>query len=336
MAAGIKTGGLTGRGANLMIVDDPIKNVEGAMSETYRQKVWDWFVSTARSRLEPGGVMIVIMTRWHEDDLVGRILKGTFQTGWERVRLPALAEENDPIGRPVGTPLWPWRMNLAELNDIASTSDYWWNAMYQQHPRPPGGALAKQHWFKPVAAVNQQASTKVRFWDIASTEGSRRADPDWTVGALVSRNDADKTFTIEHIVRVRYSPADVNALILGVAKQDGRQVAIREEQEPGASGKSVIAARMQMLAGWNYNGVPSTGAKETRWMPFLVQAEAGYMRILDPGAVHGTGSLPWVKVFMDEALSAPYGTHDDQMDAVSGAFNTLTLHQTSAIPGLVW
>lgn len=335
MAAGIKTGGLTGRGANLLIVDDPIKNVEGAMSETYRQRVWDWFVSTARSRLEPGGVMIVIMTRWHEDDLVGRILKGSFHTEWTRVRLPALAEADDPLGRAEGDPLWPWRMNKTELLDIATTSEYWWNAMYQQRPRPPGGAILKADWFPAVGAV-PEGMTKVRFWDIASTEGSRRADPDWTVGALVSRDVKSHTFFLEHIVRVRYSPADVQALILGMAKQDGRRVIIREEQEPGASGKAVIAARTALLAGYDYAGVPSTGEKETRWMPFRVQAEARNFRVLDPGQLAGLPGLPWVRAFLDEALAAPYGTHDDQVDAVAGAFNTLTLHEPSAIPGLVW
>jgi hypothetical protein len=111
LTAGIG-GPLTGRGANLLIVDDPIKNAEQAHSDTIRNNHWDWWQSTASTRIEPGGCAIIIATRWHHDDLSGRLFQAA-ESGdgapVRRLRLPAIAEENDPLGRSPGEALWPER-----------------------------------------------------------------------------------------------------------------------------------------------------------------------------------------------------------------------------------
>src|SRR5258708_863622 len=132
-------GPLTGRGANLLIVDDPIKNAEEAVSQTIRDNHWDWWQSTASTRIEPGGCVIIIATRWHYDDLSGRLIHAA-QTGEgspvRRLRLPAIAEDGDPLGRAAGEALWPERWPRDRLEKIRLEKDAaWWHAMYQQRPR---------------------------------------------------------------------------------------------------------------------------------------------------------------------------------------------------------
>lgn len=139
-------GSLTGRGANLLIIDDPVKNAEEAASEVLREKAWDWFQSTAMTRLEPGGAVIVNMTRWHKDDLVGRILSSDDAGQFHRIRFPAIAEGADELGRKAGDALWPARYPLKttvladgrKLRGLEAIRDsmplYWWMALYQQQP----------------------------------------------------------------------------------------------------------------------------------------------------------------------------------------------------------
>lgn len=136
MTAGVG-GPLTGRGANLLIIDDYLKNSEQAFSEAIRENQWDWWQSTASTRLEPGGIAIIIATRWHKDDLIGRLLKqhedGEIEV--RRIRLPAVAEHNDALGREPGEPLWPDRFPVEALEAKRKSMDlYWWLAMYQQRP----------------------------------------------------------------------------------------------------------------------------------------------------------------------------------------------------------
>lgn len=151
IAAGVG-GPITGQGASLLIIDDPIKNAEEANSPTYRQKVWDWWTSTAYTRLEPDGAVVITLTRWNQDDLAGRILAEMREGGeqWEVIRLPAICEDaDDPLGREIGEPLWPERYGLDELERIRKAVGlYVWNALYQQRPMDVEGGVFKAHWFK--------------------------------------------------------------------------------------------------------------------------------------------------------------------------------------------
>lgn len=131
-------GPITGKGADLLIIDDPIKNWAEASSFTIRENLWNWYRSTARTRVEPGGGIIVAMTRWHPDDLVGRLIRSEEQEGgehWEVFDFPALAIKHDVLGREPGHPLWPQRYGEEELLSIrASVGPKIWNSMYQQNP----------------------------------------------------------------------------------------------------------------------------------------------------------------------------------------------------------
>ncbi len=148
-AAGVG-GPLTGKGASLMVIDDPIKNQEEAYSQVYRDKVWDWYQSTASTRLEPDGVVILIQTRWHRDDLAGRIMSRASELGQVvcEIKLPALAEENDILGREPGEALWPERFSQKALEERRRISDvYWWRALYQQDPTEVSGTEWPSHYF---------------------------------------------------------------------------------------------------------------------------------------------------------------------------------------------
>lgn len=127
-------GPFTGRGCNLMVIDDPIKNNEDALSPTIRDKHWDWWLSTASTRLEPSGSVLLMMTRWHPDDLAGRLLK-EHSAEWEVLSLPALAGHDDPLHRQPGEALWPQQWPTHDLERIKlNQTAYWWRAMYQQQP----------------------------------------------------------------------------------------------------------------------------------------------------------------------------------------------------------
>jgi len=164
-------GGITGRGANVFIIDDPVKNNEQAMSTVYRDKTLDWFQSVATTRLSPESSIIIIMTRWHVDDLAGRLLKQAEIDGdkWEVVNLPAIAEPQDPLGREIGEALWESRYSKNILEERKrAVGEFWWSAMYQQKPFIKGGKVFKDPVFyekvpdggKTIIAVDFAYSTK--------------------------------------------------------------------------------------------------------------------------------------------------------------------------------
>lgn len=153
LAAGIG-GGLTGRGAHVAIVDDPVKDMADADSPTMRKRAWEWWTSVLQTRLEPAGAICLIQTRWHEDDLAGRIL-ATERDAWRIIDLPALADSpDDPLGREPGEPLWPVRFDTAHhARTRRRVGERVWGALYMQKPRPPEGGVWKREWID-TARVN--------------------------------------------------------------------------------------------------------------------------------------------------------------------------------------
>ena len=156
-AAGVG-GPITGKGAHLLIVDDPIKNDEEARSSTFREKQWQWWQSVATTRLRPGALMIVIQTRWNRDDLTGRILNQAAETGhrWQVVKFPALAEERDILGRQPGEALWPEVFSQERLEQVKAThTNYYWSSLYQQNPQAEGSAEWPDDFFGPDIWFNE-------------------------------------------------------------------------------------------------------------------------------------------------------------------------------------
>ncbi|MFI9157539.1 terminase large subunit domain-containing protein [Kitasatospora aureofaciens] len=152
-------GGLTGKGAHLAVVDDPIKDDQEAQSPTMRKRLWEWWQSVLLTRIEPGGSVIVIQTRWSEDDLAGRILASETAEDWITINLPAVADSpDDALGRKVGEPLWPARYGRKALAKIrrAVGERVWWS-LFQQQPRPQEGGVWQRSW------IDQNRITAVQF-----------------------------------------------------------------------------------------------------------------------------------------------------------------------------
>lgn len=304
--------GITGQGGHLIVIDDPVKNREEANSETYREKVWQWYTDDLYTRLEPDATVILIMTRWHEDDLAGRILASDDADQWTVISLPAEAEENDPLGRAEGEALCPERYDLAALASIKRVLGHSYYALYQQRPTPPEGGMFKRHWFEIVGAAPKDAE-RVRAWDRAATENAG----DYTVGLKMAK-DKQGIYYVEDVVRGQYSDLQADKVLAQTTEIDAGLHAVTTwlEQEPGSSGKQVAKITIRALAGHVVKAERSTGDKATRAQPYAAQCEAGNVKL-----VRGA----WNFAYLNELASFPYGTHDDQVDASSLAFNKLTL-----------
>jgi len=301
-------GAVTGRGANVLLIDDPTKNAEEANSLTIREKQWDWYRSTAYSRLEPGGAVVIITTRWNKDDLPGRIIDQTDEH-FEVINFPAIAEEEDELGRAVGEALWPERFPLERLLEIKDTiGGYWWAALYQQNPTVREGGLFRREWFEIVDKVPTEGIRYVRYWDRGATEKG-----DWTVGLLLGQQG--RMFFVKHVRRFRGTPGVNAENILAQVRADGKDVRQRMEQEPGSSGVDTIDAYSRLLIGYNFKGDRVTGDKVMRAEGAAIAAEAGNLKLLRG---------EWNQAFLDEVDDFPHGMHDDQVDALSGAYAALT------------
>ena len=174
------------------------------------------------------------------------------------------------------------------------------------------GGLFERAWFEIVDTA--PSGNQVRFWDLAATEAKKGSDPDWTAGVLMAM--AGDQYYIKDVIRVRKKPGDVEALIRHTAQMDGIETRIYMEQEPGSSGKGVIATYAKLLAGYAFYGIPSSGSKTVRAQPLSAAASRGDVKVLN-----GT----WLNAFLSELELFPNGAHDDQCDAAAGAYSQLAL-----------
>lgn len=300
--------GVTGHGGDLIVVDDPVKSREEAESAVFREKVWDWFTSDLLTRLEPGGALVIIMSRWHQDDLVGRILASEDADTYDVLRLPALAEDNDPMGRLVGEALCPQRYDADALAAIRrSIGEYPFASLFQQAPQPRNAGMFPREQAQIVDAVPAGVRW-LRWWDRASTAGGGDA----TAGAKVGLHEG--LVYIVDVTAARLDTADRDKLIRQTAELDGRTVVQWGEQEPGSAGKDAAGAFVRLLAGWPVHTEPTTGSKADAMDPLSAQWQAGNVRLLRG---------PWNESFLTEAAAAPFGKHDDQIEAASRAYNKL-------------
>jgi predicted phage terminase large subunit-like protein len=312
-------GPMTGRSADLLIIDDPHKNFDDAHSPTKRRSIWNWYLSVARSRVQPGGAIIVVQTRWHEEDLAGMLLAS--DEPWEHVRLPAIAEDDDILGRAPGEALWPDRYDVDYYAATEATvGPYIWAGLYQQRPAPLEGEMFKRpQWRFAIAAPTTR--WLVRRWDLAATVSPTG---DFTVGALLTIDDDGNTYVVD-VTRVRASAADVERLIVATAEMDraryGNRCLIRLEQEPGSSGKGVAENYVRgILAGYPAKAIPSTGDKTLRALPYSAQQQAGNIHLCRDT----DGEIPaWWEMFIEEHALFPAGMHDDQVDAAAAAYMDL-------------
>lgn len=298
--------GVTGRGADFIIVDDPVKSREDAESEVFRQKVWDWFNDDLLSRKEPGCRSLVTMARWHEDDLVGRIQASEYAHEWEWVRLPALAEEHDPLGRYPGEALWPERFNEDALASIRLRGEYGFASLYQGHPVPRTGNMFPADKVRIVDEA--PAGPTVRYWDQAGTEDAGA----YSTG--VKMRYADKRFWVLDVVRARVEAHERKQLQRRTAEMDGVEVKQWVEQEPGSGGKEQAQEFVRLLAGFSAHYETVTGDKVTRADPWAAQWQAGNVALLRG---------EWNAAYIREHGSFPLGRFKDQVDPSAGACNKL-------------
>lgn len=321
LAAGVGMA-IAGRRADLVIIDDPVKSREEAERQGERDRVWDWYRSDLYSRTKPGARIVVIMTRWHEDDLGGRLLAEASSSGdrWTVLSLPAVCEraEGDPLGRSVGDALWPeWEDERALARKRGVVGERDWQSQYQQRPRPAQSVLFDVGRISKVSVAPSPVVSRVRAWDLAATEQLGGRDPDWTVGLRMARLESGQ-FLVEDVVRMRGSPWAVEQTIVETGRLDGQECPISVPQDPGQAGKSQVAYLAAALAGHVVTSSVETGSKETRAMPWASQVEAGNVLVLD---------RPWVKTLVDEMDAFPHGSKDDQVDAGSRAFAHLVPRQ---------
>ena len=299
-----------------MLIDDYIKNAEDSMSVGNLKKTWEWFKSTAYTRLEPGASLVILATRWNVNDLIGKCIKLMPNENWLIINLPAIAEANDPLGREIGEALWPERFPIERLLRIKEAlGDYWWSAMYQQAPKASMAGQDLGDMIKiisPSEVPEDLAKCKrVRAWDLAATKGGG----DYTAGSKMTHHKPTGKIIIEHLVHAQKTPHQVKLLVRAAAEGDGHGVQIKMEQEPGSSGVTVIEDYKELLEGYSFEGEKATGPIEVRAGPFLAACEAGNIQM-----VKGD----WNQDVIDEINAFDENAeHDDIVVALALGYNKL-------------
>lgn len=308
-ALGLGTG-FTGLGVDDLIIDDPYKNREEAYSEATNAGIWGWWSDVVLPRLNPDTNVVVMFHRWWEQDFAGRL---EAEGDWELLRFPAIAdgEGNDPTGRAVGEILSP-RYPLDYLEGIKAKQGLSFYSLYQGRPKAPEGAYLKTAWLSRFVDALPVGVKRVRYWDKA---GAAEGKGDYTVGVLMAR-DRQGLFYIEDVVRGQWTAAPRNAQIRLTAELDRQcygHVLTYVEQPPGLAKESTDEV-IRLLAGFSVFADRVSKDKVERAEPFKAQAEAGNVRMV---------RAAWNTAYIQELAAFPTASHDDQVDATSGAFNML-------------
>ena len=311
-------GPITGKGADLFIIDDPIKNDEEAFSARMREKQWDWWRSTARSRLQKNGSVVLIQTRWHEDDLAGRMIRESTED-WRVINFPALAEENDILGREVGETLCPELISQKEMEtNKLEAGEYFWNALYQQRPSPLSGGIFKRSWVKTYEKegdlygleasgfVSEQDCYIVSTVDLAA---SVKESADYTVistWAVTLKRD----LILLDCIRERLEGPDQLHMIRNVARRM-RPAWIGIEK----AGYQMTAIQTLLREGFPIRELIPDRDKVARAIPAAARMEAGL--VFFPKVAH------YLDTIIHELMVFPNGKHDDFVDTFGYAARDL-------------
>jgi predicted phage terminase large subunit-like protein len=314
-------GPITGKGGDLLIVDDPIKNSEAANSEVERNNLWEWWTTTFLTRRDSVQTkVIVIMSRWHSDDLVARLMAHRSTMRIERVRLPALAEDDDILGRRVGEALCPERFDeKALLGWREQVGPSAWAALYQQRPILAGGGMFKRSSFRYYTSVTGEEHTFHKLGDhlVDDTDCWRfvtmdpaytaRRRSDYTAAAVwaVTPTDPPNLMLLD-MRRVRVEAVDHAPLIEDVwATWNPSWVGIEKQN-----------AMLSLFAEAQRRGVV------VRWLHpdknKIARAET-VAALMEAGRVWFPQNAPWLGEYEDEMLTFPVGAHDDQVDVTAYA-----------------
>ena len=316
-------GAINGMELHLGVIDDPVKGRAEAQSPTVRDRTWNWFADDFLSRFAKDSALLIIMTRWHVDDLLGRYIERFKDV--KVLRYPAVAEKRDNY-RKCGEALFPELKPLDFLLDRKRVlTEASWQSIYQQHPIVVGGGIFPVEKLTVLPLLDRGAIKRsVRYWDKAGTEGGGA----FTAGVLMHAMK-DNSFVIEHVIRGQWSALEREQRIKHWAQVDRSNAKsgayeVVVEQEPGSSGKESAEATIRNLVGFKVTADKVTGSKEVRAEPFAAQVQGGNVKLV-AGA--------WHYELLDEMESFPSGKYRDQVDACSGAFNRLTQGPTFSLWG---
>lgn len=333
LAAGAKGGLMGERVPGLLIYDDPYKDAKEARSAAVNGDVITRFKAAAMTRVK-GGSVIVMHTRYGDKDLIGELTA----LGWEVLNIEAICEdpEADPLGRAKGEAAWPECYPVKKCADAAcghdghlleikrTIGDWLWSSMFGGHPYPMTGGLFKPDRINVVTSA-PTTGRAVRGWDFAATAEDPKAD--YTAGGklrLVPSAMGGHRVVIEHVVRGQLESHEVEALVPAQAQLDGYGVAISIPQDPAAAGKAQARAYVRHLQGYTVTTSPEAGDKVLRANPFAAQVGAGNVDMV---------AGDWNQALLDELRAFPGGEHDDQVDALSRAYNELITHVQQSFAG---
>lgn len=302
-------GPITGSGAHLLLIDDPLRNQQDADSATYRDNLWEWYTSTAYTRLEEGGAVVLIMTRWHADDLAGRLLAAQAAGGdrWTLLHLPALADD--------GAALWPAKYDAAALDRIrAAVGSRVWAALYQGQPSNDETALLRREWWRfyggPTGiALPEAFDQALQSWDMTFKGG---VNNDFVAGQAWGRRGAD-CYLLGRDKRRLDFPGTLAAIRAMTAQFPNVRTKLVEDT---ANGPAAIATLRHEIGG--IIPVKPEGGKVSRVNAIAGLVEAGNVYLPYPSIA------PWVADFIEECAAFPAGAHDDEVDAMSQALVYLT------------
>lgn len=301
-------GSITGQGADLLIIDDPFKNAQAANSQTIRDTVWDEWESTLSTRLHNNASVIVIMTRWHEDDIIGRLLERS-PHDWERIRMPAIAEdEDDLLGRKIGEPLCPelgydekWAAD--KQKEVGTRT---WNALFQQRPAPAGGTIFKRNWWKYYKVAPAHFDEIIQSWDCTFKDAETS---DFVSGQVWGRIGADK-YLLDRIKEKMGITGTMQAIRTMSAKWPQARAKLIEDK---ANGTAVIELLTKEIPG--LIPVNPKGGKVVRAQAVAPEVEAGNVYVPDPSVA------PWIHDYIGEFSTFPYGKNDDDVDGMTQALS---------------
>lgn len=327
-------GGLTGKGAHLAVVDDPIKDAADAQSPTMRTRLWDWWTSVLNTRIEPGGSLLVVQTRWHEADLAGKLLAGEDADDWTVIDLPAICDsDDDPLGRPIGAALWPKRYGRAALGKIrrAVGERVWWS-LFQQKPRPMEGGVWQWPWITDHRLTPEQfrgvtLTRVVVAVDHAGGDGLANDE----VGLCAAGRDVD-----EHLYLLSDSSARMGADTWGLA---ACRLAIHHQADAIVVEDNFGGDMAEQIVKQAWKDLADKGETKGLLRPAIlpVHAKQGKRLRAEPiaqlyaqGTVHHVGE--WERLETQMVTWIPGMDSPDRMDAAVHALTELADPQAAATP----